>query len=596
MKNAISNKIPVVLFIFIFGLTHASDSSKTEQIGGLNKPSCSTPQPNDNKIVVSANTNNQTENQNEISWMHGYVELQELLTKMSDYQAIDKIQCGRKYKRSKTSQKDDNFNIEEGIEKITALVLDMMFELINEKIGNRYNGMKLKRLSTDLIEYISGDLNFINKTIGEIFSFSLDGQISNYDEDFNEELIKILLENEAISGADEEKILTNLFNLSFNDCLKHFSGVKTHKLLINAKTIDDYKPQMTNENDEYFERLKNLTKIFIKEIEKLKIKIAKEEEIHCCGLDDPEKLFNGKGKKKRGNSNNTSLQISRTNRFQNNDYLNLSLFKNDAMDNSYIIDNNKITLGNKNDNSIKDGNYKGIIYFLRDGARANNTSIEPIKHRNGRDIGKNTKFYTNKCVTKTVRYALKSIRESINEIIKEKYWNNRSTNVNIGLKMNSYDLIKKVSNDRTSLDKTIREIFSEDISNRYSLQEDYNKVLIEMLIKDEKNNKEDNRKTLTQIFGLTVIDCVNLFSGLKKSTLLNKLKTIDKCKKEMAESDEDYFKRLKYTANNFEDIIKKRLKRSSAGKIKKKSKLEVLTSSSENRNNIQVKNIKDPKE
>ena len=78
--------------------------------------------------------------------------------------------------------------------------------------------MKLcqKQISDASIQF---NLEFLNKTLKEIFSENVTGRITNYSSDRNKEIIE-----ELINDKDEvkRKYFEGLFSLTFLDCLKYF--------------------------------------------------------------------------------------------------------------------------------------------------------------------------------------------------------------------------------------------------------------------------------------------------------------------------------------------------------------------------------------
>ena len=68
---------------------------------------------------------------------------------------------------------------------------------------------------------IGFDQDFLKKKLGEIFSESISGRYSDLPSIYNKKLILSL-----INEKDEikKKFFTDLFNISFLDCLKHYRG------------------------------------------------------------------------------------------------------------------------------------------------------------------------------------------------------------------------------------------------------------------------------------------------------------------------------------------------------------------------------------
>ena len=140
---------------------------------------------------------------------------------------------------------------------------------------------------------------------------------------------------------------------------------------------------------------------------------------------------------------------------------------------------------------------------------------------------------------------LKSIREYINTKIDNKY--------KFGGKHFGQLLIMK-KNEKESIcfyrkffQKTIREIFSEDITNRYrykNCSKDHNKKLIEKLLNDDD---EEKRKFYNELFDLKLINCLQHFRSYAKYYLLEGLKKFKEIKYELKKKGEDdnYIEKLK---------------------------------------------------
>jgi 5'-deoxynucleotidase YfbR-like HD superfamily hydrolase len=105
------------------------------------------------------------------------------------------------------------------------------------------------------------------------------------------------------------------------------------------------------------------------------------------------------------------------------------------------------------------------------------------------------------------------------------------------------------------LNKTLKEIFSENISTKYTrYSPSHNKDLIEFLV----NEKDETKKTIfNKIFILTFLDCLKHFRG---SALYDELQGMDQLNKYLKETknvegDEEYCTIFNYFINNFESII-----------------------------------------
>ena len=151
------------------------------------------------------------------------------------------------------------------------------------------------------------------------------------------------------------------------------------------------------------------------------------------------------------------------------------------------------------------------------------------------------------CVLKFINNKIKILYPNENEIfLKEKRL----------FKMKQNQPIKSRANyNKEFLNKTLKEIFSENISTKYTrYSPSHNKDLIEFLV----NEKDETKKTIfNKIFNLTFLDCLKHFRG---SALYDELQGMDQLNKYLKETknvegDEEYCTIFNYFINNFESII-----------------------------------------
>ena len=138
------------------------------------------------------------------------------------------------------------------------LLLETLRDFINKKIefvygGNIGNGLLKKELlkieQKQKLDYHS-DFNkiFLNKTIKDIFSEKITNKITYFEKDHNKKLIDELIRDK---GDEFER----LFNLTFIECLEHFSGVNYRIELEGLKLFNEHKENIINKyskNDESF--------------------------------------------------------------------------------------------------------------------------------------------------------------------------------------------------------------------------------------------------------------------------------------------------------------------------------------------------------
>ena len=106
------------------------------------------------------------------------------------------------------------------------------------------------------------------------------------------------------------------------------------------------------------------------------------------------------------------------------------------------------------------------------------------------------------------------------------------------------------------MSKTIREIFSGDISSKYSRHPpSHNKDLIESLCNDKDPVKKE---FFNNIFNLSFVDCLSHFRGSKLNENLNGLIKLEEhleLEKSVGFLKEDYFTLFRHFVQNFEKII-----------------------------------------
>jgi len=113
----------------------------------------------------------------------------------------------------------------------------------------------------------------------------------------------------------------------------------------------------------------------------------------------------------------------------------------------------------------------------------------------------------------------------------------------------------KANYNKTFINKTLKEIFSENISSKYSRHSpSHNKDIIEMLLNE---SDEAKKATFIKIFNLTFLDCLNHFRG---SAILEDLQGMNQINNyieegKMGNTDEEYCTIFNYFINNFENII-----------------------------------------
>ena len=239
---------------------------------------------------------------------------------------------------------------------------------------------------------------------------------------------------------------------------------------------------------------------------------------------------------------------------------------------NFIIKNNQ----KQSDNSINTMNIKNNKKNNKDTTkRGRKRKREGIDDNN--DKKTHNKFSDDNLRKKCKNIVLKSILEFINGKIKEQY-NNKIGHGKFKKELKILDQEKKVKStvsfEKSFLNKTLKEIFSGDISARfYNFPRNYNKLMIESLIKDID---EERRKYFIKLFDITFIDCLRYFREDKEALKIGELtglKKISAIKEELiTEHGNEYFETFIYYLQNFEDIINNKRARK---RRKEKNKIEI---------------------
>lgn len=183
-------------------------------------------------------------------------------------------------------------------------------------------------------------------------------------------------------------------------------------------------------------------------------------------------------------------------------------------------------------------------------------------------VGKHNKYSGDNLFRKCKGVILNSLFKLINNIIIEKYGSEECDKKDLKLlKINQNQIINsEVKFNKNFIHKRLKEIFSEDITQRFKrYNADHNKYLIINLL-NEKD--EDKRNLFNKIFNLTFLDCLNHFRGTKIiKELENLTKYEDICKG--FEEDEDYLCSFKYYIENYEKIMENKKSRKKKNEKKK---------------------------
>ena len=147
-----------------------------------------------------------------------------------------------------TKFSDDNLR-----RKCKHILLDNLLYLINYKIRILYNNNIgkgiLKKELKKLNQKQKSDSNikfnkeFLNKSIGEIFSDKISSRITNCPPEHNKILIQSLLNEKDINIKN---YFNNLFSLTFFQCLEHFRGTHYYPELKEMNTLKNELQKYSN--------------------------------------------------------------------------------------------------------------------------------------------------------------------------------------------------------------------------------------------------------------------------------------------------------------------------------------------------------------
>ena len=254
---------------------------------------------------------------------------------------------------------------------------------------------------------------------------------------------------------------------------------------------------------------------------------------------------------------------------------------NDTISNEYKISNfyfdliSKKNSGNLqlNHNNTKDkNNLNGNKESKKRGRKRKRSDInESDKKEKNKNSNTHDRYSDDNMRKKCKNIILKFALEFLNKKIKEQYDGNIGKGkfrkelkiLNQDEKVNS-----TVNIEKSFLTKTLKDIFSENISARLSnFPKNHNKILIESLI-EEKD--EEKKQYFIKLFNITFLDCLKYFRGEETGIgELEGFKTISSIKETLIEEQgEEYFDLFMYYMKNFKDIIESK-------KARKKKKLKI---------------------
>lgn len=173
------------------------------------------------------------------------------------------------------------------------------------------------------------------------------------------------------------------------------------------------------------------------------------------------------------------------------------------------------------------------------------------------DYEDNHKIANDNMIRKCKHLVINNCIEFLNFQIKKIYHNNIGEGILIKKILDINQIQKsdnKLESTKLFLNKKLSEIFSVDISSKYTtFLPDHNKILISRLLNEEDIEK---REKFQKIFNLTFADCMQLFLGNNNKYIeFEGFPVLDEIKDELNE-DNEYLEKIKNFLLNFEDIIK----------------------------------------
>ena len=167
------------------------------------------------------------------------------------------------------------------------------------------------------------------------------------------------------------------------------------------------------------------------------------------------------------------------------------------------------------------------------------------------------KIVNDNMIRKSKHLVINSCIEFLNFQIKKIYHNDIGEGICIKKILDINQIQKsdnKLESTKLFLNKSLREIFSSDISPKYtSFLPDHNRKLISRLLNEKDIEKKEKFK---KIFNLTFADCIKFFLGNNtKSIEFEGFPVLDEIKAELNEND-GFLEKIKNFLSNIEDIIK----------------------------------------
>ena len=240
---------------------------------------------------------------------------------------------------------------------------------------------------------------------------------------------------------------------------------------------------------------------------------------------------------------------------------------NEGVDNLIIEKHMKTNIEKKSSNKNLFEVNTGSFSESNSSKKRNKNSKLGRKRKNENIKGKHNKFSNDILISKCKHIILNSAFIFINQQIMKLYNNNIGDGY---FKKQLLTLNKEPKSNTTTkynkelLTKTLGEIFSENISNRYSnYSKQHNQSLIKELINEDNFVK---RFYFQKLFSLTFLQCLKHFRGEETIQELEGMKLFNDIKYELNKDDDDddnYIRTVEIYINTYEDIIYRKKNRKS---------------------------------
>ena len=228
-------------------------------------------------------------------------------------------------------------------------------------------------------------------------------------------------------------------------------------------------------------------------------------------------------------------------------------------------DNNKELIGEWKTDSVENFKYINDITSRSDVNKNYSTKTTKKslgrKRKNESQEGNHNKYAQDNLIKKIKTKLLSCISEFINGLIRKVY----SGNIREGILLKQLlpieqKKIQDVDYLKNFLNKTLKDIFYTNISNRFTnYLKEHNIKLINNLLND-KNEKIS--ELFNKIFNLTFVDCLKHISGKKTIKELKGLKSLNEICISMSKEDQEYKDLFKTTTINLEDLLMNKRSRS----------------------------------